>query len=72
MLIGMDQSEPTFPDLPGWRFSLTETSMCVYRAEGYHVDGRSVSRVGHDLPLLISETIEDAQNLPKRRPAQKP
>jgi hypothetical protein len=69
MLSGMERSEPAFPDLPGWRFSLTETSMGVYRAEGYHADGRSVSRMGHDLPLLIKETLEDAQSLPERRHA---
>jgi len=35
-------AEPAFPNLPGWRFTLTETSMGVYRAEGRHTDGRSV------------------------------
>lgn len=69
MRSGMDQSELTSQNLPGWRFSLTETSMRVYRAEGYHVDGRSVSRVGHDLPPLIKETVKDAQNLPEKRKA---
>jgi len=44
---GMDRSKPTFPDLPGPSFGLTETSTCVYRAEGHHADGRSVSRVGN-------------------------
>jgi hypothetical protein len=63
----MDSSDPTFPDLPGWRFSLTETSMCVYRAEGHHIDGRSVSRTGHDLPALVRQAVEDARNLPERR-----
>jgi hypothetical protein len=63
----MNKSEPIFPELPGWRFSLTETSMCVYRAEGHHIDGRSVSRIGHDLPTLIRETVEDARNLAERR-----
>ena len=72
MLSAMDRSEPTFPELPGWRLSLTETSMCVYRAEGYHADGRSVSRVGHDLPLVIKETVEDALSLPERRHAKRP
>jgi hypothetical protein len=43
MLSGMDRSKPTFPDLPGPSFSLTETSTFVYRAEGHHADGRSVS-----------------------------
>jgi hypothetical protein len=52
--------------LPGWHFSLTETSIGVYRVEGYHLDGRSVSRVGHHLPVLVRETVEDAQNLPER------
>jgi hypothetical protein len=32
-------------------------------------DGRSVSRVGHDVPLLIKETADDARNLPDRRKA---
>jgi len=63
----MDKSEPLFPDVPGWRFSLTETSMCVYRADGHHADGRSVSRTGHDLPALIRETVEDARNLAEKR-----
>jgi hypothetical protein len=69
MLSGMN-IERTFPDLPGWHFSLTETSLCVYRAEGHHADGRSVSRVGHDLPLLMRETVEDARNLPESHKAQ--
>jgi hypothetical protein len=68
----MDKSEPGFPDLPGWHFTLTETSMCVYRAEGHHADGRSVSRVGDDLPTLIKETVEDARNLPERRRVPRP
>jgi len=63
----MDNREPAFPELPGWRFTLTETSFGVYRAEGFHEDGRTVSRMGHDLPLLIKETAEDARNLPGRR-----
>jgi hypothetical protein len=63
----MDNPAPPFPNLPGWHFSVTETSMSVYRAEGLHADGRTVSRVAHDLPLLIKEIGEDAQNLPKRR-----
>ena len=58
---------PMFPELPGWRFTLTETSNGVYRAEGFHDDGRSVSRMGHDLPALIRETVEDAQSLPEKR-----
>src|SRR5215813_14973771 len=63
----MDKSDPKFPELPGWRFSLMEVSMCVYQAEGRHVDGRSVSRMGHDSPTLIREKIEDARSLPERR-----
>jgi len=64
--------EETFPDLPGWHFNLTEVSFCVYRAEGRHDDGRSVSRVGHELPQLIRETGEDARNLPEKRLARGP
>jgi hypothetical protein len=66
----MDYSDPLFPTLPGWRFSLTETSANVYRAEGRHTDGRSVSRMGSEAELaaLIRDTVEDARNLPERRP----
>jgi hypothetical protein len=63
----MGTSEPTFPEIPRWRFSPTETSFGVYRAEGFHADGRSVSRMGNDLPALIEETAEDARNLLVRR-----
>jgi len=63
----MDTSEPTFPEILGWSFSLMETSFGVYRAEGFHADGRSVSRMGHDLHSLIKDTAEDARNLPERR-----
>jgi hypothetical protein len=52
-----------FPEIPGWHFTLTETSSGVYQAEGFHDDGRSVSRTGHDPSVLIKETAEDAQNL---------
>jgi hypothetical protein len=63
--------EDTFPDLPGRHFSLTEVSFGVCRAEGRHDDGRSVSRVGPDLPQLIRETGEDARNLPEKRLCQR-
>ena len=54
----MDHSDPLFPTLPGWRFSLTETSANVYRAEGRHIDGRSVSRIGTEGELIASlETL---------------
>jgi hypothetical protein len=56
---------PPFPNLPGWHFSVMETSMSVYRVEGLHADGRTVCHVGHDLPLLIKEIGEDAQTLTK-------
>jgi hypothetical protein len=63
----MSTNEPKFPEIAGWRFILTETSFGVYRAEGFHDDGRSVSRSGHDLPNLIKETANDARNLPEKR-----
>jgi hypothetical protein len=63
----MDNRDGPFPELPGWRFTLTEISFGVFRAEGFHDDGRTVSRMGHDVPLLIKEAAKDARNLPKRR-----
>jgi len=67
----MGQSYPNFADLPGWTFSIRETSMCVYQVEGQHIDGRSVSRMcsDHELAGLIKEIVEDARNLPERRHA---
>lgn len=69
MLGGMDYNEHRFPELPGWRFSLAEISVGAYLAEGRHADGRSVSRVGSDLPLLIRQTVEDAKYLPEKHHA---
>jgi len=67
MLGGMDTSEPKFPDLPGWRFGLTEVSQGAYRADGTHLDGRTVSRFGSDLPSLIEEVGKGAHNFPPRQ-----
>ena len=66
----MSSNSPQFPEIPGWHFTLTETSFGVYRADGLHDDGRSVSRAGHDLPALIEDTARDARNLPARRKAK--
>lgn len=63
----MGAREPKFPEIPGWRFTLAETSVGVCRAEGFRDDGRSVSRMGHELPVLIKETAEDTRNLPRRK-----
>jgi hypothetical protein len=35
-------SKLEFPELPGWRFSVEEVSVGVYRARGVDVSGRSV------------------------------
>jgi hypothetical protein len=63
----MSTRGPKFPEIPGWRFTLTETSFGVYRAEGFHDDGRSVSHFGQDLQSLIKETADDARTLPDKR-----
>jgi hypothetical protein len=44
LVSAMSSSEPKLPEIPGWHFSLTEPSFGVYRADGLHDDGRSVSR----------------------------
>jgi hypothetical protein len=62
----MSNSTPEFPEMPGWRFKLTEVSFGVYQAEGFHDDGRSVSRFGHDLRALIKETTDDVRSLHER------
>ena len=58
---------PTFPDLPGWRFSLEEISNGAWRAQGQHADGRSVSRTSSDVTVLIREVVDDAKYLAQRR-----
>jgi len=57
----------TDPDLPGWHFSLSEVSNGVWRADGQHTDGRSVSRMGTDETQVLKDCMEDARQLPARR-----
>jgi hypothetical protein len=54
-----------FPDAPGWRFTVEEVSNSVYRVDGEHIDGRSVSRLGtFDPDMLIKQALSDALSLP--------
>jgi hypothetical protein len=53
----------TFDDLPGWTFVTTELSSEKYRVDGIHPDGRSITRSGIDLELLLVECADDARNL---------
>jgi len=71
---GMHEGSASFPDLPGWRFSVKETSSGVYLVEGRHVDGHSVSCTGVETELhaLIREAVENARALAKKPDAQKP
>jgi hypothetical protein len=52
---------------PGWRFRITEVSAGAYKVDGFHTDGRSVSRYGGDPEAVLSDCIRDAQALPLRR-----
>jgi hypothetical protein len=54
----------TFDDLPGWTFVTTELSPEKWRVDGVHPDGRSVTRSGTDVELLLVECADDARNLP--------
>ena len=51
-----------YPDLPGWKFTITEVSNNVYRIDGRGADGRSVSRVGSGVEedQLMQACIQDA------------
>jgi hypothetical protein len=62
-------SEPTIPSVPGWRFTVDEVSMGIYRVAGKHADGRTVERTDHDLGALFEAIAEDARNLPEHRHA---
>jgi hypothetical protein len=50
------------PTLDGWRFYLEEVSNGVFRVDGEHTDGRTVSRTGPQREVL-KRSIEDARNL---------
>jgi hypothetical protein len=63
----MDTNEIEDPRAPGWRFRIKEVSAGAYRVDGYHTDGRSISRVGGDPEAALSDCVEDAQALPFRR-----
>lgn len=59
----------TNPSLPGWVFDVRELSNGVWGAEGRHADGRTVSRKGGlDPDAVLRECMNDAQNLPSKRP----
>lgn len=53
----------TFPELPGWNFSVDERSAGVYVVAGRHLDGRSLRLVGYDPELLLEQARADADNL---------
>ncbi len=55
----------TFDDLPGWTFVPVEVSPGQWRVDGVHLDGRSVSRAGCDVELLLVESADDARNQPQ-------
>ena len=56
------------PDVPGWKFTITEVSNNVYRIDGRDAAGRSVSRTSHKLGELIQECVTDALEVSSRRP----
>lgn len=55
------------PKAPDWRFRVKEVANNVYRVDGHHPDGRTVSRTGVGEQTL-AECIEDACTLPPGRP----
>jgi hypothetical protein len=57
-------------DLPGWTFWADEISNSVYRVEGHHTDGGSVSRTGVGLDDPLQEAKRDASTLSERRYTQ--
>jgi len=55
--------------LPGWQFTLEETSPGAWLASGRHADGRSVSPQGSDEAALLRECVQDARALPEKHHA---
>jgi hypothetical protein len=56
------------PDVPGWRFTITEISNNVYRVDGRDAAGRSISRTGHKEDELMRDCIQDAIEVSNRPP----
>jgi hypothetical protein len=58
------------PDLRGWKFTVTEVSHGVYRADGRDAAGRSISRygTGAEEDQLMQACIQDALEVSGRRP----
>jgi hypothetical protein len=54
------------PTLDGWRFYLKEVSEGVFRVDGKHTDGRTLTRTGPQYEVL-KRSVEDARNLPEKR-----
>jgi hypothetical protein len=56
------------PDLPGWKFTFTETSNNVYRIDGCDTAGRSISRHGSSIEedQLMEACIQDALEISGR------
>lgn len=56
------------PDLPGWKFTITEVSNNVYRIDGRDANGRSISRTGSGVGQdeLMQACIQDALEIFKR------
>lgn len=53
------------PTLDGWRFYLEEVSNGVFRVDGKHTDGRTVSRTGPQHEVL-KRSIEDVRDLSEK------
>ena len=67
-----DMSSQTFPDLPGWTFTVDEVSANVYKIVGRDGSGRSVEATGTDYDALLKEArrwaAEHMHDVPTRKP----
>jgi hypothetical protein len=57
------------PTLDGWWFYLEEVSNGVFRVDGKHTDGRTVSRTGPQ-HVVLKRSIEDARDLSEEKCAR--
>jgi len=49
-----------FPELPGWRFTVTERSASVYEVVAHRDRGGSVTLSGVDYDAVLEQALNDA------------
>lgn len=55
-----------FPDLPGWKFTVTERSMSSFQVMAVRESGASIVLAGFDYGALLEEARIEAKSMDSR------